>query len=100
MSGLAYLSVDVAKVVPAIPDADGGGRVAQLGREDVTVWNRRSPDGHVLLPTYKLTVANPGLGLNLEGVVLARSKILDCSLTLRGIELTTIFRDKGLTLLG
>ncbi len=100
MVGQAYLSIVVAEVVPAIPDANGRGGMAQLGREDFTGRNWRGPDRHVLVITHKLTVSNPCLGLDLEWVILARSQTLDCSLTFWGIEITTFFRDECLTFLG
>ena len=95
-----HLPVDITEVVPAEPDADGRGRVAQLGREHVSVGHRRGPDGHVLLPAHLLPESDPGLGLNLEGVVLAREQVLDGALALGGIELAAVDRDERLALVG
>ena len=93
------MTVDVAEVVAPEPDADGRRRVGQLGGEDVTVGDRRGPDRHVLFPPDELTKPDPGLSLDLEGVVLPGQEVLDGALPLRRVELSAVVRNERLTFL-
>ncbi len=52
-----------------------------------------------LFEVLYLSVSDPGFRLNLEGVVLARNQIFDGALSFRGVELSRVVRNEGLTLL-
>ena len=56
------LPVAVAEVVSAEAHADRRCRVRQLGRENVAIWHRWRPNGHVLLPPNELK--------NIEGTMI------------------------------
>jgi len=47
-----------------------------------------------------LSVSDSSFRLNLEGVVLARNQIFDGALSFRGVELSRVVRNEGLTFLG